>query len=268
MANKKFEEEQRRLMEKRELLKLKQGIVEESEIIEEPKPEEKPEQKLKGWKKVENFFYHYKWHIVGISFAVLLLGFMTIQTLMREANDLYVLVISTNNDTGLYAKSDDLELALERYCPDYDNNGYVHVGVNFINLTPQEGYSQYYDAESMKFSAEIATGDSQLYIGDTGVADMMFEMGKGKVQYFRLLSEQYPDATLYDDQGLQINTTELTDFARWTTCPDKVCLYVRGEYEGMTANSEEAQEQRRRANEVLNNIITGNVINPDPEEDK
>lgn len=266
MANKKLEEEQRRLMEKRELLKLRQGLVEESEIIEEAEPKEKP--KLKGWKKVENFFYHYKWHVVGISFAVLLLGFMTLQTILREKNDLYVLVISTNNDTGLYAKSDDIEKALERYCPDFDNNGYVHVGVNFINLTPQAGYSQYYDAENMKFTSEIATGDSQMYLGDTGVADLMYEMGNGKVQYFRLLSEQYPDATLYDGQGLQVNTTEFSELARWSKCPDEVCIYVRGEYENMTANSEEAKEQRRRANEVLDNIINGNIINPAPEEKK
>lgn len=264
MANKKFEEEQRRLLEKRELLKLRQGIVEESEIIEQPKSEEKP--KLKGWKKVENFFYHYKWHVVGISFAVLLLGFMTIQTIMREQNDLYVLLVSTTNDTGLYAKCDDISEALERYCPDYDNNGYVHVGVNFINLSPQIGNSQYYDAENMKYTSEIATGDSQMYIGDTGVADMMYEMGKGKVQYFQLLSEQYPDATFSDGQGLQLNTTEFIDLARWSSCPDKVCVYVRGEYENMTANSEEAKEQRRRANEVLDNIINGNIINPTPDE--
>ncbi len=266
MANKKFEEEQRLLLEKRELLKLKQGIVEESEIIEEHQPEEKP--KLHGWKKVENFFYHYKWHVVGISFAVLLIGFMTIQTIMREKNDLYVLIISTTNDTGLYAKCDDIEKALERYCPDYDNNGYVHVGVNFINLSPQIGNTQYYDAENMKYTSEIATGDSQMYIADTGIATMMYEMGKGEVQYFRVLSEQYPDATFCDGQGLQLNTTEFTELARWSTCPDKVGLYVRGEYEDMVANGEDAKEQRRRAMEVLDNIINGNVINPDPEEQK
>lgn len=266
MANRKFEEEQRKLMEKRELLKLKQGIVEESEIIETPKVEKKPE--LHGWKKVENFFYHYKWHVIGISFAVFLLGFMTIQTIMREACDLYVLVISTNNETGLYAKSDDLEIALERYCPDFDENGNVHVGVNYLNLTPQEGYSQYYDAESMKFSSEIATGDSQMYIGDTGVATMMFEMGKGEVQYFKMLSEQYPDAVFCDGQGLQINTTGLTEHARWASCPDNVALYIRGEYENMTATGENAKEQRRRAMIVLENILNNNVVNPAPEEKK
>lgn len=261
MANKKFEEEQRLLMEKRELLKLKQGLVEESEVIDEPTVREKVE--LHGWKKVENFFYHYKWRVLAICLAAVFIGVMTVQALTKERNDLYVLVISTSNDSGLYTKRDDIEKTLERYCPDFDGNGYVHVGVNFINLSTETGVSDYTNAENLKFTSEIATGDSQMYIADTGIVAIMNEIGKGEIQYFQPLSEQYTNAEFCDDgQGLRLNSTGFTELARWASCPDKVAVYVRGEYKDMTGNGDDAQEQRDRAMTVFDNIINGNIVNP------
>lgn len=264
MANNKMDEEQRKLLEKRELLKLKQGIVEESDIVEVDKPQEKVE--LHGWKKVENFFYHYKWRVIVLTVVAFFVGIMVCQTVFKERNDLYVLVVSTTNQSGLYVKTDDIEKALERYCPDFDGNGYVHVGVNSINLSTETGISDFTDSEQLKFTSEISTGDSQMYLADEGIVALMDEMGKGEIQYFNIFSEQYPDAPLYKGQGLQLNTTQFTDFARWASCPDTVGVYVRGEYPNMVGNDAEAQEQRRRAMEVFDNIVNGNVINPAPEE--
>ena len=58
--------------DKRELLKLKQGLIEESETIVEQKREVV---ELHGWKKVQNFFYHYKWHVVVAVFFIAVIGF-------------------------------------------------------------------------------------------------------------------------------------------------------------------------------------------------
>lgn len=262
-----FDEEQKALQEKREILKLKQGLldVEESEMIEEMQtaPVEKPT----GKKAVENFFYHYKWYVIGFAFAAVLITIMLVQALTKEAKDLYVLVISTKNASGLYMKSatDDLENALERYCPDFDNNGYVHVGVNFINLSTETG-AQLSDADNYKFSAEMYTGDSQLFIADTGVMDKIYQMLDGDSGFFVDFTEIYPDAVLYEGQGLQLNTTGFIDEARWRSCPDMVGVYVRSVFSNMTGNNEENDEQRERALIVLDNIVKGNVVNPPKEE--
>lgn len=260
MANKHEDEQERLLREKRELLKLKQGIIEESDIVEVEKHQEKIE--LHGWKKVENFFYHYKWRVVGITLTVLFFGFMLIQTITKERYDLYVLAITTSYESGMYTKTDDLELALEKYCPDYDGNGYVHVSINYINLGGSMAAVQYDDAENYKFSAELSTGDSQLFICDDGIIAKIDAMND-EIQFFELFTEKYPDNTRNDGECIQLNTTALKEDARWSTCPDTIGLYVRGEYEHMLGNNKEAKEQRRRANEVIENIMTGNVINPE-----
>ncbi len=265
MANKKEDEQERLLREKRELLKLKQGIVEDSEIIEVDVPQEIPE--LHGMKKVENFFYHYKWPVIVGTIVALFVGYMIYDTVTKEKNDLYVLAVSTTNKSGIYVKQFDIEEALERYCPDFDGNGYVHVGVNFINLSTENGVNQYTDADSYKFSSEVITGDSQLYLTDEGIVEVIANMANDdELQFFLDLSEEYPDQSLHDGMGLQMNTTTFPEAARWSSCPDIVGLYVRGEYKDMTGNTEEAKIQRERALEVFNNIAEGNIINP-PEED-
>ena len=189
-----------------------------------------------------------------------------ILTLTKEKKDLYVLAISTTNSSQLYTKQYDIEKALERYCPDFDENGYVHVGVNFINISDENAAVDYANTESMKFTAELHTGDSQLYLTDTGMLEKLAELADdADIQFFLELSEQYPDAVFYEGQGLQLNTTDFIDQARWTGCPDIVGLYIRGDFIDMTGDKDEIEEQRRRATIVMENIINGNVVNP-PEE--
>ena len=272
-----IEEQQRQQREKAELLKLKQGIIEESE--EFPEEGEPVYEKPTGWKAVENFFYHYKWRVIGIAFTLVLLTILTVQLVTREKRDLYVLAISNSNSSGIYAKTKDIETALERYCPDFDGNGYVHVAVNFINLSTENGLSEYYDSNNLKFSSELMAGDSQMYLTDTGIIPLInsiatngtSEAGTDEeedahllVQFFSDMSEEYPDAVLYDGCGLQLNTTSFIKEARWKSCPDTVGLYIREDFSSnMTGNDDDAKEQRRRAKIVYDNIVNNNVVNPD-----
>ncbi len=270
-----IEEQQRQQREKAELLKVRQGLVEDSEEFREEAPPvyEKPT----GWKAVENFFYHYKAMFFMILFGAALLTFLIVQTVTREKHDLYVLAISTASSSGIYAKTADIETALERYCPDFDENGYVHVAVNFIDLSTEGGFSEYTDTNNMKFSSELYTGDSQLYLTDEGIirlinqiaisgteeAETAEEDPEQAVQFFAVLSDEFPEAQFYQGCGLQLNTTGFVEQARWKSCPDTVGLYLRDVFQNMTGNDEEAVEQRRRARIVYENIINGNVVNPD-----
>lgn len=281
-VRKEIEEQQRQQREKAELLKFRQGLTDEEEEL--PEPEVRTYEKPKGWKAVENFFYHYKW-ILGISiFAVAVVTILTVQILTQERYDLYVLLIANSSSSGFLAKSGDIETALERYCPDFDGNGYVHVAVNYIDLINKDVMSEYNDAQRSKFSAELYTGDSQLYFTDTGIISLINDVSGRKgnivssteeavpestaeetliIEFFTDFSEEYPDAVLYQGCGLQLNTTGFIDEARWQSCPDTVGIYVRDEFENMTGNDKESIEQRRRAKIVYDNIVNGNVVNSD-----
>lgn len=255
------EDEERLQRERRELLKLKQGIIEESEIIPQDEPEETP--KLTGAKAVENFFYHYKWYVIVIAFFTVVFGYMIVQAITREKPDLNVAVISSSVDSGIYPKLDDIESALERYCPDFDDNGYVHVRVNYIDLNTASGNVEYIDTNRQKFqSIELFGGESQMWLCDYGVIEELYSAYE-KIDFFMDFSEEYPDAVLIDEEGLVLNSTEITEYARWSTCPDNIAVYVRDVFENMTGNGRQAQEQRERALIVYRNLAEGNVINAD-----
>ena len=151
--------------EKRELLKLKQGIISESEVIEQD-VHEQPEKQTVA-KKIDNFFFRNKWFVAAGAFFAAVGFFLVYQAVTREQPDLTVIlaVSDTSKAPGLYQKVNDIELALEKYCPDFDGNGYVHVAVYSIDLT-KSGNMQYIQSNTAKFYGEIERGVAELYICD------------------------------------------------------------------------------------------------------
>lgn len=258
--------------EKRELLRLKQGLIEDSDIIEQDVHEE-PE-KQTAVKKIDNFFYRNKWFVVvGVFFAALI-AFFAYQIFTREGPDLTVMLVISDTDKapGLYQKVNDIELALEQYCPDYDNNGYVHVAVYFIDLTKGSD-SQYVQSNTAKFYGEIQRGVAELYICDEDI----FTTEKAPEEYDP--SQDYIDTdvsyeTMFADLGealnmseysgklrICLNDTEFVKDAKWeNSCPDTLAFSVRLEKEGMISYKNSAEYQKR-AKEVLTNILTGNKVN-------
>ena len=99
--------------EKRELLKLKQGLIEESEIIQEQKREYA---ELHGWKKVQNCFYHYKWHVVVAVFFIAVISFLVYDLVKKEQGDMRVLVVTKESTTAKQVnyKTKNFELAFEK----------------------------------------------------------------------------------------------------------------------------------------------------------
>lgn len=247
-----------------ELLKMKQGLIEESELIPETGYDEMPE--MNAWEKFKNFVYHNKVFILLWGFFGALAVFLTVQLVTRKVYDLYVLVISTSADSELGWRYDELEEALTKYCPDFDGNGYVKVGVNYIDMSSPDAATEYSSAQSMKFSAEVYMGSSQMYIADEGLWKMLYEADGLEVELFEDLSEYFPEDELFNNVGLHINATGLHKDARWDTCSDAINIYMRREYASSTGNQKDAEEQRERARIVLQNIVEGNVVNPPTEE--
>ena len=256
--------------EKRELLKLKQGLIEDSDIIEQDVHEEQEE--LTAVKKIDNFFYRNKWFVVAGVFFAAVAVFLVHQMLSREQPDLTVIlaVSDTSKAPGLYQKVNDIELALEQYCPDFDGNGYVHVAVYSIDLT-KSGNMQYIQSNTAKFYGEIERGVAELYICD---ADLLTS---------ERASEEYdPDdesmtltyENMFSDIGealgipeyngklrIDLNDTEFVYAAKWeNSCPDTLAFSIRREIPGMVSYSKSGEYQKR-AKEVLTNILTGSKVN-------
>ncbi len=254
MANSQQEEEKLR-KEKLELLKMKQGIIEESEIIPEAAPPkyEKPH----GWKKISNFFYQNKWFLIPAFLAAALVVFLVVQILTREKADIEIMVIVTNENTELLAKTNVIEETLEMYCPDFDGNGKVHVSIQTIDLSLEDDVTQYSDVERQKLSTEIKLFKRPLVICDKGfISDYIPEHFSGSsYEFFSNLSGNFPAEILYNETGVICSKTGL-DFA------EDALLSVRELPANSVGQDKNAIERRERALIVLKNIVDGNIVNP------
>lgn len=250
--------------EKRELLKMKQGLIEESEIIE-TEADKVVMEKPTGMAAVENFIYHNKWFLIVGAFFAFVLIFLIHQTLTRENSDMTVVLVTSDSQKApnLFHKVKDVELALEKYCPDYNKDGNVHVDVYMIDLTKSNPDPQYVNSNATKFFGEMQRGVAQLFICDTGILssddqgnevsfDSMFK-DLGKVTG----ADRYLGKTF-----ISLKDTEFVKDAKWeNSCPEVLGFAIRNMTSDLLGYSEDALLRNEQAGEVLNNILTGKVIN-------
>lgn len=268
MANQKRETPEEKARRERQeyidLLKMKQGLIEESELIPETGYVEIPE--LHGWAKVKNYIYHNKWFILLGAFFLAVAIFLAVQILTREKYDLNVLAIANNKNSNIGIHTDELERALEKYCPDFDGNGKVNVCVNYIDNTMDEVSTQYDQANKQKLSAELTLAEAQLIITDDGYSKFTGSLDE-ITEVFLNQSENAPSDMLYENSGVIMNKTGFAKEARWSKCPDNIMLFVREELNNGSGSIKENAKNRERASIVLQNIIDNNIINPDTADD-
>jgi hypothetical protein len=156
--------------DRRELLKLKQGLVteEESSLELEKTHIIKPT----GMAAVENFWYHNKFIIIAISFFVIVAGIMVFLTLTEEKADLTVLLISDNLEASefFHFERAELQRTLEHFTPDFNENGNVFVNGLVIDLTTHIGdvmrSQDMIHGARVKLFAEVQHGNSLIFIGN------------------------------------------------------------------------------------------------------
>lgn len=251
------QEEERLRNERLELLKMKQGIIEESEIIPESTGESARQyEKPRGWKKVTNFFYLNKWIIIPALIAAALLSYLTVQFFTREKADISIIVaVSEKENSSLLLKTQLIEETIEMYCPDFDGNGKVHASIITINMALGTDYAQYSDVENQKLTQELVRFDNPIAICDTGfITNDIPNFGHLDVLYTDL-SDSYPEDLLYRNKGVLCSKLD-------AGLPQDALICVRAVPAGEKGQKKEVAELRERALIVLKNIVEGNVINP------
>lgn len=160
---KKAYEEQLR-QERLELIRLKQGVIDESETIHEEKEVPK---KYTVWQKIGNFIYHNKWWMGMAAFFVFVGGYLTVQTLTTVRPDMIVLLL-VHDDYFNAACSDNICTLFEQYIQDENGDGKVDVDVYYIPASEETADRSGYTGDSTKLFTEFQTGEAVLVISDEG----------------------------------------------------------------------------------------------------
>lgn len=137
--------------DKRELLKLKQGLIEESEAIDESGYDVAMPDTFMG--KLKNFLWHNKLGIIIGAVLIIIIAVVCWFFIAYEKPDITIYSAGNYNVT----MRQFLESGTEKHCPDFDKNGKVKVSIKQAGNDAVMGFADLY--------AEVDNGNASVFIG-------------------------------------------------------------------------------------------------------
>ena len=243
----KREEYEKKLMEeRRELMRLKQGVIEESELIPEDEPEE--EIKLTVWGKIKNFFYHNKWWLGLASFVVLLGVYLIVDIINKPRPDMVVLLIGEYPSVGQNSYLSDY---IGSFAEDFNGNGKTEVDVYYIDYQKDGGYANYANGADTKLTTEMQIGDAVIIIAGDAFKELIED------DILVDLSEMYPDNSHVKDRYFYLKDT---DFAKHigvakSDIPEDMYIALRTPKKLMYSDADDMQETYDKDLPVFQKLI-------------
>lgn len=236
--------------EKVELLRLKQGVIEESDKL----PGKEPEKKYTLGERFGNWLYHSKWWLGMAIFVAFVAGFLIYDYVTREDPDLRMLVIAENNE--IYFATPQITEWAASYCPDYDGNGKQQVGLVYVPVSAEimEGGSSDAASSNTQLMVQFETATCMLVIADDASERYLTPEGNADT-IFADLTELYPDCEYVDGYKLMLADTRFAEIAGLTEpLPEDTYLALRIPYENMES-LEKNQTAYDRAKELLDLLL-------------
>lgn len=238
-ADEKQRAEYEKTLQKRkiELIKLKQGVIENSDVIKEVH-EEAP--KLTLGQKISGAWYRSKWLIIFIVIMALAVAYITYDSLSSVKPDYTVLAISS--DPAMYYRTPELEEFFETYGDDVNGDGEVNVLIYNIS-TDYVSDPSAATASQAQLMSQLQSGENVLLISDQQTDFLLTD--------FR---EVYPDDPNITELGLLLNCRLTKDALKWEAMPEELYLGVRSAAKLLSTSKEEMQKNIDEAMPVFERI--------------
>ncbi len=208
MADNDILEEQRKARQNYlELKKMQHG-----EMKPEPKPSEMAIEPKTFKEKLQNFWFHYKWHSIAIIFSAIVITVLCVQCANREKYDFEAIYFAYN--ISMDTQLDSVEKYLEEYATDVDGDG--EVNVNIINCSfAENGDMQYRNNMLSKIQTQlVGNREVVMYIMDDKAYEFLNNVVDGGV---------FTDNILILDEEFY-NKTETKELGK---LPEGIKVYLR-----------------------------------------
>ena len=235
------EYEQKLRREKIEMMKQKQGIEEEQPL--EDSDDEEPV-KMSFWKKVENFWYHYKWVTIITAVVVLFGGYMIYDLVTKVEPDL---TIVATPDNGISYRGEELENFFEGFCDDVNGDGEVYVSVVFAPLDPDSVGDNYSQANQQKLFSTLSSARCVLVLSDDS-SDFSLE----NVAFEELsdtIDSQYVSGT-----RLSLTSPLVKEAINWAQMPQDMYISMRTPVKTLNDSQEDMQKTCDIAQDFLKRL--------------
>ena len=206
--------------EKIELMRLKQGVIEQPELVMK---EEKVKKVYTPKEKISNFFYHNKMWVIICTCVVVVSGFLLYDYLTTVRPDSTVLILANNYNLSLHTT--EMEDLLEKYSSDLNGDGKVSVSVVYSPVSSTEKMkidNQTYTANMTRLMSELQSGECMLIIADNKTTE---QVGLGDV--LEDLTSRYSGKKNVNKSGILLNQTKLGEKINCNDIPDDLFIGVR-----------------------------------------
>lgn len=212
-----------------------------------PNPKLEPPKNPKG--KLENFWYHYKWHTIAFIAVTVVLSVLIAQMVKKNDPD-YFIIFATQNYVPSTA-TDKIKAELETYGRDIDGDGKVEVmfdSIWFANNDHQTGM-----ANQMKFVAHLSAVDSVFFILDKQSYEQLIAIHEKDDYKFFAPIEADVDGIEDDGRLWNWKYSELRKDPNLKGLPDDLYFGVRDISDSSRKGTKEMYEQ---SIQLLNAFIT------------
>lgn len=231
--------------EKIELVKLKNGVIDESDIIKEEAPEVIKLSK-KEWLK--NFWWHNKIIIILVVFAIAVVSYITYDSLSRVKPDIKVMMTVNN---GLVNRTEEVADYFERFCPDINGDGEVNVQILSAPLT--EDTNDYVQIQKYQevYLANMQTGEIIFILTDDKTDADIYSDNESD----NLLSDVSPDFAdneFVTNKGLSLKGDYIEDVFKYhTNYPQDIYLGMRAPIKTLKDSKDDMQKNYDKAYEIF-----------------
>lgn len=220
-----------------ELMKLKQGVIDESDIVKEEKAQE---YKLSFKEWISNVWYRNKWLIVFAVAMVFAFSYIVYDQVTTTKPDVTVLVLSP--DYSLYYRTQELETFLDDYCDDLNGDGEVYVQV--YNISTDYSDPNTVTANQAQLMSQLQSGENIILIADAKTDFAMHDF-----------TEEYAGNERFDELGMRLNCQLVRDALKWEAMNDNVYIGMREPTKLLATSEEDMQENFDAVKEMFDRIV-------------
>ncbi len=225
--------------------------------------------KLPVSEKLENFWYHYKWHTIAIAFVLIVAIVLTVQFCSREKYDIYILyagdkTIANSSSDGDVPERVKFLNSFGNVVSDFDGDGAVSVGFKSL-YSPDEEELARLEAEGLDTADNLRYNDSKtldslIAGGDYYLLFLDYAVFERLAENSNMISsiDPYLDgwsgrvARLGNSSGVYLADTKFYEYEGIRDLPSDTVICIK--YTAAFA-SEGEREKREEAIEVFKRIL-------------
>lgn len=225
-------------------------------------------------KKLENFWYHYKWHSIAGALVVAILVVLLAQSCSKVSYDGYILYagpykISNTSENGNSSPFSNMISSLKKVCNDINNDNNVNTALLNLYISTQEEAEELYGADvDISNSATLISEDTErlgqtLLYGDFYVCflserlflhyEALYE-GALFVNVSNYLGDG--DYELAGEHGVYLRSLDFYSLPEICNLPDDtvVCLRKNSDVSNLFSKAENAKNFKN-SEEIFKNIL-------------